>query len=190
MDINLEITRKKIKQFRKSDYKDPKLIKRHRWFFNAIKKFKKSGVVLDIGGREGFLADIFKQNGFKIEVIDISLQAVSFALERGHAASVCDAHHIDLKFKNQKFDIISLSHSLEHCLNPKDVIKKCRKILKKDGIIGVQIPFQKKIPTPTKYGHHHWFSNKQELFEMFEKFDMIYQEKGTHGNFIAIFKKH
>jgi 2-polyprenyl-3-methyl-5-hydroxy-6-metoxy-1,4-benzoquinol methylase len=188
MDRNLEITREKIKGFKASKTKNKDLIARHKWFANIIFKYKSSGMALDIGGREGYLADILLTKGFVVQVIDISPEAITYALERGHEASVCDARHIDLKFKII-FDLIILSHSLEHCTNPQYVAKQCKRILKPDGIIAVQIPLQKKITTPTIYGHNFCFSSPDELFNMFTGFNVLHTEHGSNHNFIAIFKR-
>ncbi len=194
MNNNITITDKKIAEFSAKPRtgivktKIAGLKQRHQWFFDIVKKYKDHGSVLDVGGREGFLADFFKKDGHYCPVvIDISSKAVAYAKRRGHRAFVKNAH--DLIMLGNRFDIILLSHCLEHCEKPELVIDGCKLILKPDGIVAVQIPLQKKERTPTKFGHYTCFSTPQELFDMFEGFTLLHSERDATVNLAAIFSK-
>jgi len=58
------------------------------------------------------------------------------------------AENIDTIYKNNEFDLIYSSHSLEHMIYPSDVLKNIRKI-SKNGFY-VILPYEKPLTTPCK----------------------------------------
>lgn len=104
--------------------------------FFLIKKFKKNGRILDIGSSTGNLLEIFLDDQWECWGVEPS---ESYKLQNKKI------HAINMNFEKAKlnenyFDVVIMNHTLEHVANPDLVIKKIYKILKKDGIIFIDVP--------------------------------------------------
>lgn len=104
-----------------------------------LKKYKNSGYLLDVGCSFGFYLRVFNQAGYKTFGIDISKVAIQYINSRLNLKSVVGKFDT-YKFPNNKFDIITMFDVFEHFSNPKEIILKTKRILKKDGIIVIQTP--------------------------------------------------
>lgn len=142
---------------------------------NLIKKYKKKKVlrVLDVGSNVGIFVKISKENGWNSVGIDTYKKAVEIGKNE---------YGIDLKstsinnsgFKSNEFDVVVLSHVLEHIYKPEVILKKILIYLKKDGVIVIQVPNIGGIPRVLQmlrkkqwYGydprHHVWQYTKKPL---------------------------
>ena len=91
--------------------------------------------------------------GFSIHNIDINKDLCAAYNKKG-----INSHYgtiKDIDFPNESFDLIYLSHVLEHLLHPKEELTKLKDWLKKDGIIICHFPL---------YGTVEWNSNKKFVF--------------------------
>lgn len=95
--------------------------------------FKKDGVLLDIGCGNGSSMLSLKERGWTVKGIDFDEKAVSFAQAKGLSASTGDL--FSQQFKDNSFDAILLNHVIEHLPSPLAILKECRRILKKDGVL-------------------------------------------------------
>jgi SAM-dependent methyltransferase len=58
----------------------------------------------------------------------------------------------DLKFADDKFDVVVCNAVLEHVANPIKAISELTRVLKKGGLIWVEVPFNQHFhPSPTDY---------------------------------------
>ncbi len=92
--------------------------------------------VLDIGCGTGHLLN--KLAGFKkckVYGIDISKKAIDILHTKGIEGEVWDAEN--LGGFNKKFDVVVLSHTLEHITNEENLIKNITRIAKKFVLIAV-----------------------------------------------------
>lgn len=76
----------------------------------------------------------------------------------------------DLKFADNKFDIVVCNAVLEHVANPQKAISELTRVLKSGGLIWVEIPFNQHYhPSPTDYwrvtlpGLRIWLKDFQEI---------------------------
>ena len=102
-------------------------IRRKNW----VKKYIRSGNILDVGAGEGVFGKMLGHN-FKVT-----------NLESPHAkVSIKNIVKIDfLKWKtNKKFDGIVFLESLEHVPSPQEYLRKAKSLLKKGGYIFVECP--------------------------------------------------
>lgn len=110
---------------------------RHRLRF--FQKFKKKGNVLDIGCGRGYFLLACREQGYKVEGIDVSADVANYVRSnlkiKVHVGEVSN-----VKLPERTFDIITLWHSLEHTADPNVYIKNARKWLKDDGILVVDVP--------------------------------------------------
>jgi cyclopropane fatty-acyl-phospholipid synthase-like methyltransferase len=106
---------------------------------NIIDKFlsktakEKAVTLLDVGCGIGEYVTIFKKNNIQFTGVDVSKEMVDNANRVGHNAILLD----DLKMKNDLFDIVFISHVIEH-LNSETLVEFLNfyiSKLKKDGIL-------------------------------------------------------
>ena len=95
-----------------------------------IKISKKS--LLDVGcGCGGFLK-YFKEKGFEVIGNDPDVKAAKFGIKKGLKIDIIPGEKMAY---NQKFGLIIIIGSLEHCFNPNSVLEKCWAMLEEGGII-------------------------------------------------------
>lgn len=117
----------------KSFYRERNAIKEYR-NLNQLGKLS----VLDIGcGNGNFLISLKKDN-FDLYGIDIDPEVIDNLKER-HAIKGEVSTIFEFK-SNQKFDVISMSHFLEHSTDPKRTLEIVKGLLKKDGLLLIKLP--------------------------------------------------
>ncbi|MBF0485157.1 MAG: methyltransferase domain-containing protein [Candidatus Omnitrophica bacterium] len=103
-----------------------------------IEKHKKKGSLLDVGtgiGQFLFHARVH----FNVQGTEVSDSAVKLASEK-YQLNLRKGGLEELDFHNERFDVITLFHVLEHVESPSGVIDKCFHLLKEDGIIVIAVP--------------------------------------------------
>jgi SAM-dependent methyltransferase len=103
-----------------------------------IKKHKKAGNLLDIGAGIGQFLHFAKDN-FDIRGTEVSESAVRVAKEK-YNIDLFLGEVENINFGNLKFDVITIFHVLEHVPNPSSLIKKCRELINREGIIIIAVP--------------------------------------------------
>ncbi len=96
----------------------------------ALELFPKEGnlEVLEIGGRDGYQAELISKKGFKVTSIDIKPTFPQFyPVQKGDITK--------LDFHENSFDIIFSSNMLQEILSIDEALLEMRRVLKKDGII-------------------------------------------------------
>jgi SAM-dependent methyltransferase len=88
--------------------------------------------ILDIGCGYGYLTYALSYLKHNATGIDISKSAIDFATENfGKNFLNADINSVSKK----KFDLIVATELIEHLTNPEELVRKCSKLLKKDGRI-------------------------------------------------------
>ncbi len=108
-----------------------------------------SNKVLDIGAGTGDFLKVCKNNSWKVFGMEPSQKAREIASKKG----------IELQaelsaFKNQKFDVITLWHVLEHVENLESYIHNLESLLSKNGVLLIAVPNYKSYDA--KYYKQHW----------------------------------
>lgn len=101
------------------------------------------GSFLDIGCGEGWALDYFQRQGWDVLGLDFS----SFSLEKFHPALRERLHTGDLYegvqqlvTSGRQFEVLWLDNVLEHVLEPADLLRLCRQLIRPDGIMVVDVP--------------------------------------------------
>lgn len=100
--------------------------------------FKESGKILDVGCGNGEMIGWMKKYGWETYGIDMSRQACVQAAEHGIKAFTGELKQAH--FQAEYFDVIVISHVLEHVHNPLSLLQECNHILKKEGHLIISVP--------------------------------------------------
>ena len=173
------------------------------------KNFSQGKNFLDIGcggGRDLILA---KKIGYEIFGCDFSNGQIKICKNKNLNVKVSNL--LNLKYKNNFFDVVNCNATFHHLLNKKDFEKgknEIKRILKKNGvcIISVWFPLKKqikkdkflyidenkkivKVTFNREFDRFYYLFNKKEFINIFEKDFLIlknYEDK--KGNFIIEIK--
>lgn len=103
-----------------------------------LKKYKKTGALLDVGTGIGHFL-YFAKNDFDVIGTEVSESAIRLAKQK-YDIDLLHGEIENIDFKGAKFDVITILHVLEHVPNPSSTIRRCKELLKNDGIIIVAVP--------------------------------------------------
>lgn len=93
---------------------------------------------MDLGCGTGSFLLAMKRRGFKTFGVDVSKNACEIARKNG--VEVLNGKLDDQIFQARYFDVITLWHVFEHLHNPASTLKEISRILKKDGILVIEVP--------------------------------------------------
>ncbi|MEE9408872.1 MAG: class I SAM-dependent methyltransferase [Polaribacter sp.] len=122
-------------------------LKRKLRLINSFKTTTKN--VLDVGAGTGDFLKVCKNNSWNTFGVEPSIDAINIAAGKG----VFLKEQLS-EFQNEKFDVITLWHVLEHVENLQDYIFNLKQMLSKGGRIIVAVPNYKSYDA--KYYKEHW----------------------------------
>jgi SAM-dependent methyltransferase len=99
--------------------------------------------ILEVGCNAGGILQHFADRGFKVSGLEINKQAVSFIQE--HTSLNVFQGSLESYIPDFQPDIIIYSHVLEHLNDPGEELELIGRILKKDGMLYVEVPGIKNI---------------------------------------------
>ena len=127
---------------------DPLIIFKKIWariinpfIFRDIPPFKGEGRILDIGCNNGLYLSILKSIGWK--VLGVELNPALAQAQEALGIEVKQGTLEDAQFEEGSFDVVRLSHVLEHLYEPLKTLKEIAKILKPNGQIRITVPNQR-----------------------------------------------
>jgi len=118
------------------DNKDNKIID-HRQEWGFLKKFKKSGKILDFGSGPGFFLEVLDGDWEKyaVDISDFAIKSIQDPTVIKFKSSLFEAG-----FKDGFFDAIYIGHTLDRLANLKETLKELKRVLNPDGVILVVTP--------------------------------------------------
>lgn len=97
------------------------------------------GRLLDVGCGNGIFLDQMKQLGWEVMGVEPDGGAASVAVKK-FGLEVFQGSLKEAKFPNGHFHAITLNHVLEHVLDPIELLKECRRVLRPGGKLVVATP--------------------------------------------------
>lgn len=130
--------------------------------------------VLDIGGW-GKIAYRLSQDGHDVQLLDVDrlLLREMRARFQGFENIQGDAHN--LPFRNEAFDTVHCSETLEHVRSAEDVVREVFMVLKKNGTFCGTVPLPNAVHKTDEEGIR-FFSN-DELRELFHDYSVLRLEE-------------
>lgn len=117
--------------------------------------FKLEGKLLDVGCGNGRYLDGMKKLGWQTKGVEFNESAVGVCNLSG-----LNVHHGDLfsaKFEINSFDVINVSHVIEHVPNPKEFFTELSRILKQNGTLIIKTPNSEALGR--KLFNTNWYAN-------------------------------
>jgi 2-polyprenyl-3-methyl-5-hydroxy-6-metoxy-1,4-benzoquinol methylase len=108
--------------------------------YDYLKNRIKIGKLLEIGSGQGYILEIFEKNGFKVSGIEPSrtnVEIINKKLKNGKCKHGFAESEIDHEVK---FDLIIMSHVLEHVIDSRKVLEKLKTVLTNDGHLFIEVP--------------------------------------------------
>jgi len=148
------------------------------------------GAVLDLGCGGGHFLNVGKQRGWRVFGMETSDWAIGYAKKR-FGLDIVKACAEAPPFTTDSFDVVVFHHVLEHFADPGATLDRIRCLIKKDGILLVEVPNEfndllflvsgewgrrRYYPSPGPVFHHVYFFTCQTITRLLENhgFSVIY----------------
>lgn len=166
----------------KKYFENESLIAEHVW---KKHRTKQKGSMMDIGCGEGFFMNYFVKKGWTVEGCDFS----SAGMERNHPKLLKrfiggDIFEIiDERSKKHTYDLINLSHVLEHVREPLVLLDKLKNLMGPKSLMRIRVPndfsdFQELL-LKKKFSKERWFAPPDHLsYFTFKSLKKVLEAKG------------
>ena len=105
---------------------------------NNLLKFKNEGNLLDVGCAHGFFMDAAKKKGWDVVGVNVSSYVCNYG-KKNFKLNIINKSLEDAKFPSKSFDVVTVWSYLDHSMEPTKLLKECNRILKKGGILALNI---------------------------------------------------
>jgi len=93
---------------------------------------KGGGRLLEVGCGDGAMLDSMAKGGWQVAGVDFDERAVQIARSRG--LTVYQGGLTDQNFPDDSFDAIVMNHVIEHVLDPRALLRECKRVMAKGGL--------------------------------------------------------
>jgi SAM-dependent methyltransferase len=107
-----------------------------RWRIHRLSKIAQTGRALDIGCGSGRFLRALRHSGWEVAGLELNDDT---------ATSARTVHGLVVEttleaFEDASFDLITITHVLEHIRDPRTMLADCVRLLKPNGVIAVAVP--------------------------------------------------
>ncbi len=121
-----------------TDWK-PELVDWHR-INPLIKRIGSGKKVLDIGARNGFIAELIAKQDNEVTCADIDEKELKKARAKGFKCVKMDAEKTPYPFKDEYFGAVVALELIEHLRYSHNLIREAHRILKRGGLLFLSTP--------------------------------------------------
>jgi len=173
------------------------LINKDNYLFNLLGFFLlksrehidyvESGKFLDIGCGNGSRLLKMRNLGWQVTGVELNKKAFNECIN--HNLNVFNSTLENTKFEDNSFDVVYMSHLVEHLANPCEIFEIVNKILKPNGLLYIKTPNRNSLGR--KIFGKFWYANdvprhlflfsKKSLVNVFKKLNMnlVYYSQDT-----------
>lgn len=166
---NLKITNEKAG----TKWNHKGLRKRHLNAINFINDYipkEKNIPILDAGCREGLFLDKLVTLGYKnLYGIDISDKAIKIMKKNVGDVKGFIGDVSEMPFKDNLFELVICTHTLEHCIDPYKALYEIFRISKNNCLVLLEVPIENVDSPRTSVGHFSKFTTEKEFLEFASK---------------------
>ncbi len=110
-----------------------------RWRRRQIERYAGPGRILDIGCGRGLFLALMREHGWTVSGVEFSRETAAYASEV-HGIDVKTGDAAEWGFDDHSFDVITITHVLEHVQNPSGVLSECGRLLRPGGLLVIAVP--------------------------------------------------
>ncbi|MFH0853293.1 MAG: class I SAM-dependent methyltransferase [bacterium] len=118
-------------------------------------QYKKNAKILEIGAGSGLYSKYFFQKGYEVTATDIDETEMISLSASGIKTKI--GNFEELSF-DENFDLVIMSHVIEHFYNPKIIVNKIKSLITSNGIIFIKTP-------NSNFLFLKWFKNHTYVFD-------------------------
>jgi 2-polyprenyl-3-methyl-5-hydroxy-6-metoxy-1,4-benzoquinol methylase len=141
-----------------------------------IKKYKKSGDILDIGCGTGEFLKKISEKGFIVTGVEPGNNAREYA-QNQNEIFVIDEKSMDEKLTPSSYDVITMWHVMEHVYNLNSRISQISKLLSEKGLLIIAVPnsdswdarYYQKFWAAYDLPRHLYHFNQKDIKLLFQK---------------------
>jgi len=112
---------------------------RNNCIIEVIKNFPPPGIILDVGGGNGFVSLDIKKNGYEVAILESGMGGILNARRRGLKKLIC-ANFNEIKFYPNSIPAVGIFDVLEYAEEDFKFLKIIQKSLIKEGKLYISVP--------------------------------------------------
>jgi 2-polyprenyl-3-methyl-5-hydroxy-6-metoxy-1,4-benzoquinol methylase len=156
---------------------------------NIVSKFSGPASVCDLGCGSGKFLTGLKDRGWSATGVEPDPAAQSFLSDRGLDVHRGTAEHPPEAIRGRQFDLVIMTHVLEHCLNPDAALNNAAGLIKPGGLLLLEVPNKDCVHFRT-FGagsecydapRHLFFFGPDGLRRLVERQNLAVEEQYEHG---------
>ncbi|MBK5928158.1 hypothetical protein CCR87_12595 [Rhodobaculum claviforme] len=119
--------------------------------------------IIDFGCGDGRLLQMLTEMGHECVGVEPDAAAIAAARKRDIKVYPGTAEVPPEEIRGRKFDVVVMSHSLEHCLDPDSALENARDILAVGGMLIVEVPNNAALGLTVFGQNWHWLDAPRHL---------------------------
>ena len=135
---------------------------------DLIRKYKNKGNLLEVGCMYGFLLEQAGDMGYEAYGVEISQKAAKYA-RKNLGLRVFSGQLENSSFQERFFDVVFLSHLIEHLEDPNGSLKMISRIIKDDGVLIIRCPNFASLMSKLTGKHWWWLAPPEHLYHFTPK---------------------
>lgn len=117
-----------------------------------IKQYPRGSKILELGCGGGHISKALLDNGFRnLDLVDIDNYLVFDELKSLESFKLVDLNRDELPYENETFDVVLAIAIMEHLENPFHFTREVCRVLKRNGVLMLTIPYSFNLADKLKF---------------------------------------